>query len=111
MNESVVVTGLGIVSPNGLGAADYWAATCAGKSGIGRITRFDPSDYPARLAGEVPALDTGELLPSRLLPQTDRVTQLALIAADWALGDAAVVPGELDEFDMDVVTASAAGGF
>ena len=51
MTASVVVTGLGIASPNGLGVQDYWAATCSGKSGIGRITRFDPSAYPSRLAG------------------------------------------------------------
>lgn len=46
-----VVTGLGITAPNGLGTEAYWAAARVGKSGIGRITRFDPSQYPARLAG------------------------------------------------------------
>lgn len=50
MTSSVVVTGLGVASPNGLGIQDYWAATVGGKSGIGRITRFDPSSYPAKLA-------------------------------------------------------------
>lgn len=111
MTSSVVVTGLGVASPNGLGIQDYWAATVGGKSGIGRITRFDPSSYPAKLAGEVPGFVAEDLLPSRLLPQTDRVTRLALVATDWALADAGITPSELPEFDMGVVTASAAGGF
>ncbi|WP_181796543.1 ketosynthase chain-length factor [Streptomyces sp. WELS2] len=107
----VVVTGLGVAAPNGLGTQDYWAATRTGKGGIGRVTRFDPSPYPARLAGEVPGFEARDHLPSRLLPQTDHMTRLALVAADWALADAGVKPQELPEFDMGVVTASSSGGF
>ncbi|THA70042.1 ketosynthase chain-length factor [Streptomyces sp. A0958] len=111
MTTSVVVTGLGVASPNGLGAEDYWDATLGGKNGIGRITRFDPAGYPAGLAGEIPGFAAEDHLPSRLLPQTDRVTRLALVATDWALADAGVDPGKQPEFDMGVITASAAGGF
>lgn len=111
MKAPVVVTGIGVAAPNGLGTAAYWAATCDGISGIGAITRFDASGYPARLAGEVPGFVAREHLPSRLIPQTDRMTQLALVAADWALADADVQPEEWPEFDMGVVTASSAGGF
>ncbi|MGW7385634.1 ketosynthase chain-length factor [Streptomyces sp. NPDC054794] len=111
MTTSVVVTGLGVAAPNGLGTQDYWSATLGGKHGIGRVTRFDPTDYPARLAGEVPGFVPEEHLPSRLLPQTDRVTRLALVATDWALKDAGADPKDLPEFDMGVITASAAGGF
>ncbi|WAX76361.1 ketosynthase chain-length factor [Streptomyces sp. KMM 9044] len=107
----VVVTGMGVAAPNGLGAADYWAATLGGKSGIGRITRFDPSGYPTQLAGEIPGFEAAEHLPGRLLPQTDRVTRLSLAAADWALADAGVDPESFDPLDMGVVTASHAGGF
>lgn len=110
-STAVVVTGLGVVSPNGLGTRDFWDATRSGKSGIGRITRFDPSQYPARLAGEIPGFVAEDHLPNRLLPQTDRMTRLALVAADWALADAGVTPAELPEFDMGVVTASHSGGF
>ncbi|MEV7394843.1 act minimal PKS chain-length factor (CLF/KS beta) [Streptomyces sp. Ag109_O5-1] len=108
---AVVVTGLGVTAPNGLGVQDYWEATLAGKSGIGRITRFDPAQYPARLAGEIPGFVAEEHLPSRLLPQTDRMTRLALVAADWALEDAGIRPRDLPEFGMGVVTASSSGGF
>ena len=68
MTAPVVVTGLGVAAPNGLGTSAYWAATRAGKSGIGRITKFTPDSYPARLAGEVPGFVAEEHLPSRLLP-------------------------------------------
>jgi act minimal PKS chain-length factor (CLF/KS beta) len=111
MTGSVAVTGMGIASPNGLGADGCWAATCAGRSGIGRITRFVPDQYPARLAGQVPGFVAEEHLPSRLIPQTDRMTRLALVAADWALADADVDPKKLPAFDMGVVTASSSGGF
>nr|APD71578.1 type II polyketide synthase 1 [Streptomyces sp.] len=111
MTTPVVVTGLGVTSPNGLGTDDFWAATRDGKSGIGRITRFNPAQYPARLAGEIPGFVAEDHLPSRLLPQTDRMTRLALVATDWALADAGIRPEELPEFDMGVVTASASGGF
>ncbi|MFH9293723.1 ketosynthase chain-length factor [Streptomyces sp. NPDC017520] len=111
MSVSAVVTGLGVLSPNGLGVQDFWAATRGGKGGIGRITRFDASSYPARLAGEIPGFTAEDHLPSRLLPQTDRMTRLALVAADWALEDAGVTTAELPEFDMGVVTASHSGGF
>lgn len=106
-----VVTGLGIAAPNGLGTADYWAGCRSGKSGIARITRFDPSGYPAKLAGQVPGFTAGDHLPSRLLAQTDHMTRLALVATDWALADAGVVPAEVPAYDMGVVTASSSGGF
>ncbi|WP_409060504.1 ketosynthase chain-length factor [Streptomyces sp. SYP-A7185] len=111
MTASAVVTGLGIAAPNGLGAEDYWAATRSGKSGIGRVTRFDPTPYPATLAGEVPGFVAEDVLPSRLLPQTDRMTRMALVATDWALADAGVEPEKMSEFDMGVITASSSGGF
>ncbi|MGW2595171.1 ketosynthase chain-length factor [Streptomyces sp. NPDC001515] len=111
MTASVVITGLGVAAPNGLGKEDYWAATRAGRGGIGPLTRFDGSGYPARLAGEVPGFVAEDHLPSRLLPQTDRMTRLALVATDWALADAGIKPQEAEGFDMGVVTASSSGGF
>ncbi|MGW1144241.1 ketosynthase chain-length factor [Streptomyces sp. NPDC002454] len=111
MTARVVITGIGIAAPNGFGVEDYWAATRIGKNAIGRITRFDPTQYPARLAGEIPGFEARDHLPGRLIPQTDRMTQLALVAADSAFEDAGVRPGDVPEYDMGVVTASTAGGF
>lgn len=111
MTASVVVTGLGVMSPNGLGLEDFWTATLAGKSAIGPVTRFDAAQYPATLTGEISGFTAEDYLPSRLMPQTDRVTRLSLVAADWALANAGIRPADLPEFDMGVITASSAGGF
>jgi minimal PKS chain-length factor (CLF/KS beta) len=111
MNAATVVTGLGVAAPNGLGLEPYWSAVLAGRGGIGPVSRFDASGYPARLAGEITGFAAEEHLPGRLLPQTDRMTRLALVSADWALKDAAVAPDALPEYAMGVITASHAGGF
>lgn len=111
MTAQAVVTGIGVLAPNGFGTAEYWDATCAGESGIGRVTRFDPGRYPAKLAGEVAGFDAREHLPSRLVPQTDRMTQFALLSAEHALADAGVRTDDLPEFGMGVVTAGTCGGF
>jgi minimal PKS chain-length factor (CLF/KS beta) len=111
VSAPVVVTGVSAVAPNGVGADAYWAATLRGESGIRRITGFDPSSYPSQVAGEISGFSAKEHLPSRLVPQTDKMTQLALAAADWALADAGLAAGELDPFQAGVVTASASGGF
>ncbi|MGW5052774.1 ketosynthase chain-length factor [Actinokineospora sp. NPDC004072] len=105
-----VVTGLGVVAPNGLGVERYWAATLAGRPGIDRVRRFDTSGYRAQVAGEV-EIDAAELLPGRLLPQTDHMTRLALVAAEEALADAGVEPAALGRFGCGVVTAASGGGF
>ncbi|WP_399930794.1 ketosynthase chain-length factor [Streptomyces kanamyceticus] len=110
MTATAVVTGLGVVAPNGLGAEEYWTATLAGRSGLGPVTRFEADQYPGRIAGEVTGFVPEDHIPSRLLPQTDHMTRLALAAADWAVKDAAVDPSEFDEYGMGVVTAASGGG-
>ncbi|MEV0667860.1 ketosynthase chain-length factor [Actinomadura luteofluorescens] len=110
MSGQAVVTGLGVTAPNGIGPHEYWDAVRGGRSGIGPITRFDASGYPVALAGEIPECAAERDLPERLLPQSDRVTRLALVAAEQALRDAAVKPGDVPEYQMGVVTASTSGG-
>ncbi len=108
---SPVVTGIAVVAPNGLGTDEFWAATKAGRTGLGRLTRFDPERYPARLAGEVKGFVPADHLSSRMLPQTDHMTRLSLVAGDWALADAGVRPADWPDFAMGVMTASSAGGY
>ncbi|MFD4340647.1 ketosynthase chain-length factor [Streptomyces anulatus] len=111
MSTRTVITGIGVATPNGLGVDEFWAATRVGKNAIARVTHFDPSSYPARLAGEIRGFEAKDHLPSRLIPQTDRMTQLALVAADCAFEDAGVELGNIPAYDMGVVTASTSGGF
>ncbi|MEW1956727.1 ketosynthase chain-length factor [Kineococcus sp. NPDC059986] len=105
-----VVTGVGVASPTGLGLEEFWAATVAGSSGLGPVTRFDASGYPCGVAGEVPGFDAAAHVPSRLLPQTDHMTRLALAVATEALDDAAVDPADLSTYAAGVVTAASGGG-
>lgn len=110
MSRPVVVTGLGVAAPNGLGAGEFWSATLRGVSGIAPITRFDPSSYPVSLAGEIRDFDPDRHVPGRLMPQTDHMTRLALTATDWALSDAEADPAQIPEYSMGVSTAAASGG-
>lgn len=108
--EPVVATGLGVVAPNGIGTDVYWSAVLDGKSGIDRITRFDPSGYDVTLAGEIHGFEATDYLPGKLIAQTDRMTHFALAATAMALEDAGADPAEFPEYEMAVVTANAAGG-
>ncbi|HET9920346.1 MAG TPA: beta-ketoacyl-[acyl-carrier-protein] synthase family protein [Ktedonobacteraceae bacterium] len=89
MHRRVVITGLGVVAPNGIGKDEFWRANVAGHSGIRRITRFDPSLLPTQIAGEVPDFDPEAL---EITPEerstVGRGTQFALGAAHLALQDA-----------------------
>ncbi|MGW7385647.1 ketosynthase chain-length factor [Streptomyces sp. NPDC054794] len=105
-----LVTGIGVAAPNGLGTRAWWQALLRGRSGIGPITRFDASGYPVRIAGEIPGFVDEDHIPSRLLPETDRVTRIALTAAEEAFADSGVDPRELPEYAAGVITASSAGG-
>ncbi|WP_435604877.1 beta-ketoacyl synthase N-terminal-like domain-containing protein [Streptomyces sp. bgisy130] len=109
--DTALVTGLDVRAANGSGTEAFWQSLLQGRSGIGPITRFDASGYPSRLAGEIDAFDPAAAVPGRLLPQTDRVTQLALTSAAETLRDAALDPAELPDYGVGVVTANSAGGF
>ncbi|WP_327581132.1 ketosynthase chain-length factor [Nonomuraea sp. NBC_00507] len=106
-----VVTGLGVVAPNGVGLDAYWDATLTGRSGLRRLTRFDPSQYPVQHGGEVLDFTPKPAVPGRLMPQTDRVTQFSLAATGWALDDAALDLAALGLYDVGIVTSNACGGY
>lgn len=110
MSAPALVTGIGVVAPTGQSLEEHWAATLHGSTAIGPLTRFDASAYPVCLAGEVREFTAAGRVPGRLIPQTDRWTHLALVAAEMALADAGVDPATLPEYEMGVITASSAGG-
>ena len=83
----VVVTGLGIVSPVGVSVAEAWGNVVAGRSGIGRITRFDASTFPSQIAGEVKGFDVAKYLPAKEARRFDTFIHYGLAAAIDALKD------------------------
>ena len=90
MKRRVVITGMGAVSPNGVGNSAFAEAILAGRSGVGRITRFDPSEIPVQIAGEVRGFDELAWVEKRDRKHVSRVLPLALAAATEALGDAGI---------------------
>src|SRR5712692_10421785 len=99
----VVITGLGVVAPTGIGKEAFWSACIAGRSGIGPITSFDADLLPTRIAGEVPDFDPVALgITPEEVRHTDRNTQLALAAANLALLDAGL-PDQLNEAERDQI--------
>jgi minimal PKS chain-length factor (CLF/KS beta) len=105
-----VITGIGVVAPNGNDNKSWWEATKKGKSGLGTIERFDPSKYATQIAGEVDGFDPEKYLEKRLMVQTDRWTWMALAATQLAFDDAKFDPAEQDPWTMSAVTASSSGG-
>ncbi|MBI2687139.1 MAG: beta-ketoacyl-[acyl-carrier-protein] synthase family protein [Acidobacteria bacterium] len=87
-----VITGIGAMSPNGIGRECFWANTLAGKSGVGRIRQFDASDFQVRIAGEIDGFDESAWLDPKERPHVGRVTPLARAAAAEALADAGIEP-------------------
>ena len=88
MKRRVMITGMGTVSPNGVGNGAFAEAILAGRSGVGRITRFDPSEIPVQIAGEVRGFDELAWVEKRDRKHVSRVLPLALAAATEALSDA-----------------------
>lgn len=105
-----VITGVGVVAPNGLDREAWWQATLDGKSGLGPISRFDPSGYPVRVAGEATGFAPADHAPQRLVSETDAMTQYAFGATNEALADARVDPERMVDLDMAVITANSSGG-
>ncbi|WP_409469171.1 ketosynthase chain-length factor [Streptomyces sp. HC307] len=109
-NRRTVFSGVSAIAPNGSTTKEFWDATLNGVSGIGPISSFDASGYPVHLAGQVADFAPRDSIDGRLMVQTDRWTQLGLVAAARALEDAEIDPAALDEYDMSVITATSSGG-
>ena len=90
ISKRVVITGLGVVSPVGNNLPVFWNAICNGISGIDRITLFDTTDFPSKIAGEVKGLDFSQWVEAKEARRTDRVILLSLVAAKMAMADAKI---------------------
>jgi 3-oxoacyl-[acyl-carrier-protein] synthase II len=106
----VVVTGLGVVTPIGIGIEEFWTGLTAGKNGVSRLTHFDPGSYPSQMAAEVKDFEPGRWIDVKSIKRMDRFSQFAMASAEMALQDAG-----LDRFDFDrtragVIIGSGSGG-
>jgi 3-oxoacyl-[acyl-carrier-protein] synthase II len=105
------VTGVGLVSPLGIGTGANWEALCAGRSGIGPITRFDASQFSARIAGEVKGFDPLQFVDKKDVKKMDVFIQLAIAASQFAVDDAKLSVTADNALRTGVFIASGIGGF
>lgn len=106
----VVITGLGVIAPNGIGKEAFWKAITEGKSGIGRITRFDASEFPSQIAGEVRDFDPSQFLEAKEARRLDRFSQLGIVASFMAVNDAGLSLEKEDRHRIGVFLGAAAAG-
>ncbi|MDD2732701.1 MAG: beta-ketoacyl-ACP synthase II [Desulfuromonadaceae bacterium] len=106
----VVVTGVGAVSPLGCGNMKNWDALASGKSGIGLITRFDTSDMPVKIAGEIPDFNAEEFIDKKEIKKMDLFIQYALAAAHYAMEDSGFVINEENAERVGVLVGAGLGG-
>jgi 3-oxoacyl-[acyl-carrier-protein] synthase II len=95
MIKRIVVTGIGAVSPNGIGREAFWEATREGTSGVRRISRFDPAHLQVQIAGEIPDFDEDRWVSPKDRPHVSRVTPLAVAAVAEAVMDADLEPSSM----------------
>ena len=110
MIRRVVVTGLGAVTPLGLGVEATWAALCEGRSGIGPITRFDTSGFPVTIAGEVKGFDPTRYLEKKDVKKMDTFIHYACAAGHMAVADAGLRVDAANAERVGVYIGSGIGG-
>ena len=106
----IAVTGLGLVTPLGTGVEKSWKALCAGESGIGRITKFDPTGYDAQIAGEVKDFDPAQFIEKKEIKKMDTFIHYAVGAAQLAVDDAGLKVASDEATKVGVSIGSGIGG-
>jgi 3-oxoacyl-[acyl-carrier-protein] synthase II len=109
-NNRVVVTGLGLVTPLGIGVQPTWASLCAGKSGVGEITRFDCSDYPTKIAAEVKDFKARDFMSKKDARRVELFIAYALAATRMAIEDSGLVIDRTNEMRVGTITGCGLGG-
>ncbi len=109
----VVITGMGAVTPCGIGVKNFWNSMLEGKSGVSLIESIDTERHTVKIAGEIKDKDFNpeDYMSSKDANRMDRFTQFAMVAADEAIADAGIDEAEIDPYRIGVLVSSAAGGF
>ncbi|MFQ6673781.1 MAG: beta-ketoacyl-ACP synthase II [Fidelibacterota bacterium] len=110
MKRRAVVTGMGIVSPVGVGVSAFWDSLICGRSGIGYVTKFDTTEFPVKIGGEVAHFSREEYLDKKELNRLDDFSVYALVAAQEAIEDASLENGMEDMDRFGVIVGSGVGG-
>ena len=106
----VVITGLGTISPIGNTVDELWASLCAGKSGIGRITRFDVDKFSTQIGAEVKGFDPDGIIPRKELRRMDDFVKYSICASEQAVEDSGLEFDKMDPFATGVILGSGIGG-
>jgi 3-oxoacyl-[acyl-carrier-protein] synthase II len=106
----VVVTGIGMISPLGIGNEPNWQALLEGRSGIGRITKFDAAQFPAQIAGEVRGFEPEKWMEKKEVKKSDTFIHYALAAAQMAVDDSGLDTSKEDQDRVGVIIGSGIGG-
>lgn len=110
MKRRVVITGLGLVTPLGIGVGQTWAALCAGKSGVAEITRFDTSEYQTKIAAEVKDFHPEDFMPKKDAGRVELFIAYALAASRMAIDDSGLVINSANESRVGTITGCGLGG-
>ena len=110
MERRVVITGVGLITPLGIGVEETWPALCAGKSGIGEITRFNASAYDTRIAGEVKGFNAEDFMPRKEARRMETFIAYAIAATRMAIEDAGIIIDERNAGRVGVLTGCGLGG-
>jgi 3-oxoacyl-[acyl-carrier-protein] synthase II len=111
MKRRVVVTGVGMLTPLGIGVEKSWESLCAGKSGIGPITRFNASQLKCQVAGEIKDFHPADFMDSKFIRRFDLFIQYALAAATMAVKDSGLNVNSVDGDKVGVIMGTAVGGW
>ncbi len=111
MNRRVVITGIGLVSPLGIGTGETWEGLCAGRSGVGRITKFDASAFGVQIAAELKGFDPLQFVDKKDVKKMDPFIHYAVAASHFAVSDAGLEIGPANAARVGVFIASGIGGF
>jgi len=111
LTRRVVITGIGMVSPLGIGNTENWNGLLEGRSGIGTITRFDTTEYTTRIAGEVKNFDPANWIPKKEIKKMDRFIHYAIAASEFAVQDSGLKIDPSNATRVGVYIGSGIGGF